>query len=226
MNLLVKNCSMTKVIQKSSRWGFFAFLLAVMSCSQARREPSKLASDGETVGRFKGYVAVDLGMRQRLLAPGAANHLSGYLGAETDEFSGLVSLLGGFSGGSGASQFRAGDPNAMNMVLWQMVLSLFSQDLAKSCDAPTPADALPLNSAFSARLMPLCSWPTPAAKTPENLQAFWLAVMGYAAPQAEFAAWRDYFLAVDSPYANAAPKDVVGAMLLAMFLNPNFLLAH
>ncbi len=51
----------------------------------------------------------------------------------SDAFEGLPVLLGGFSGEGLQNDFRNGTPNAMNILLWQIVLSKFAGDVATSC---------------------------------------------------------------------------------------------
>jgi hypothetical protein len=207
-------------------------LAAVSACDRAPVAPgpgevSTTASGGRRVGGFKGYVVIDQQLRQRVVSPDRADlHLSRYLGSYNDEFSGLVALLGGFAGPGGSSEFRNGDPNAMNMLLWELALGALAGDIAKNCAPPLAEGTVPLSSSFAARLAPLCSWPDASAKTEANLQALWTGLMGFSAPPTEFAAWRDYFLGADSPYAQTPAAEAVEAMLTGIMLNPHFLLEH
>ena len=50
---------------------------------------------------------------------------------------------------------------------------------------------------------------------------YWLSIMGYNAPEAEYVAWRDYFLA---SYQGRPAAETVSAMTLAITMNPYFLL--
>jgi hypothetical protein len=45
--------------------------------------------------------------------------------------------------------------------------------------------------------------------------------MGHNAPQGEYAAWREFFLA---SYANRSATETIDAMTLAITMNPYFLL--
>ena len=67
----------------------------------------------------------------------------------------------------------------------------------------------------------LCAWPAESAKSDAVLQEFWLSVMGYNAPEAEYAAWRDFFR---QSYGQRAAAETVAAMTLAITMNPYFLL--
>jgi len=53
------------------------------------------------------------------------------------------------------------------------------------------------------------------------MMEYWLYIMGYNAPEAEYVAWRDYFLA---SYGSRPGADTVTAMTLAITMNPYFLL--
>jgi hypothetical protein len=53
------------------------------------------------------------------------------------------------------------------------------------------------------------------------LQEFWFSVMGYNAPQSEYAAWREFFL---TSYASRPAAETIDAMTLAITMNPYFLL--
>jgi hypothetical protein len=67
----------------------------------------------------------------------------------------------------------------------------------------------------------LCTWPAAEAKSDAGLLDFWLAVMGYNAPESEYAAWRDFFR---SAYADRPAAETVSAMTFAITMNPYFLL--
>ena len=67
----------------------------------------------------------------------------------------------------------------------------------------------------------MCAWPADEAKSDEALLEFWLALMGHGAPEAEFAAWRDFFRA---SYSGKPAAETVAAMTLAITMNPHFLL--
>jgi hypothetical protein len=53
------------------------------------------------------------------------------------------------------------------------------------------------------------------------LTAFWLAMMGYNAPQEEFLVWKDFVLAT---YGEKKAAEAIEAMTLALMMNPYFLL--
>ena len=70
-------------------------------------------------------------------------------------------------------------------------------------------------------LQKLCTWPAADAQADTLMMEYWLYIMGYNAPEAEYVAWRDYFLA---SYGSRPGADTVTAMTLAITMNPYFLL--
>jgi hypothetical protein len=54
--------------------------------------------------------------------------------------------------------------------------------------------------------------------------AFWLAIMGYSAPEEEYQAWRTFFLS--SAYKDKPAGETVSAMSLAILMNPFLLLQN
>jgi hypothetical protein len=103
------------------------------------------------------------------------------------------------------------------MVLMRLTLSRFSQALARTCANPQ----LLLNETFYDTLEALCTWPSAEAKSEQVMMAFWLAMMGYNAPQEEYSIWRDFVLAT---YERKKAQEAIEAMTLALLMNPYFLL--
>jgi hypothetical protein len=211
---------------------FFLFVVLPIACSRVEQS-SDVKFGGNRVGEYRGYVEINQTLRTRLLESGTASYwfsLGRYIGENSDRFDGLPVLLGGFSGEATNNDFRNGNPNAMNMLLWQIALSGLAGDVAGSCGTNNNplklGFAYKYNDQFAARLKKLCAWPAVEAKTEDNLLKLWLSVMSFDAPKQEYEAWRDFFLASSSPFANSPSKDAVKAMMRAMLLSPYFLLEH
>ena len=94
-------------------------------------------------------------------------------------------------------------------------------EIAANCISST---GLALNTSFAEALNAICRWPDPAAQSPEAMQAFWIALMGYDAPEEEFLAWRQFFIA--SSFAKQPASVAVPEMAFALMYNPNFLLSR
>ena len=103
----------------------------------------------------------------------------------------MEDLLGTWFRFGGEHIYQNGLPNSVNMVIWHVALSRFSKSMAASCKTPEFA----FHPRFLATLKKLCAWPAAEARSEAVLLDFWLSVMGYNAPEEEFLAWRDFFLA-------------------------------
>jgi hypothetical protein len=108
-------------------------------------------------------------------------------------------------------------PNSLNIVIWHATLSRFAAAIGESCAAPR----LAFHPKFQATLRRVCAWPAEEARSEPVLREFWLAMMGHGAPEAEYAAWREFFRAA---YAGKPAAETVAAMTLAITMNPHFLL--
>lgn len=162
--------------------------------------------------QFKGLAAASRELSARIAPKNAALELDLFLPGED-----LGELLGTWAGFGSEHSFKNGVPNSLNMVIWHATLSRFAGALGDSCAAPR----LALNPRFLGTLRKLCAWPAATAKDESVLLEFWLSVMGYNAPESEFAAWRDFFRL---SYGHRPAAETVAAMTLAITMNPYFLL--
>jgi hypothetical protein len=171
---------------------------------------------------YKGYAAVETTLQERMLTEGTHfSFLERYLQTSGAlSLSPLLDLLGTHSGEQGNNEFRNGDPNAVNMLVWQMMLQLVAQDVASNCRSD--GSLLLLNPYFQAALDPLCHWPAAEAKTDANLRGFWTAVMGYDAPESEFLAWEKF--AQTSSVASQPAGQALPVLFFLIAYNPFFLL--
>ena len=163
--------------------------------------------------QFKGWSAVSRELSTRLARPGAPLDLDRFMPAED-----VDGLLGTWNGFGDEHTFKNGAPNSVNMMIWRVALSRFAKSVAASCKTPE----LDFSDRFLETLEKLCTWPSAFAKSEAVLSEFWFAVMGYNAPEAEYRAWREFFLA--SAYRDRPAADAVEAMTFAITMNPYFLL--
>lgn len=163
--------------------------------------------------QFKGIAALSRELSARIAEPGLSVELDWFLPAP-----GLADLLGAWSTFGSEHTFQNGTPNTLNMVIYHVTLTNFARTLGAWCQAPP----LKFDGRFAATLGRLCTWPAASAKDDATLQAFWLALMGFAAPREEYEAWRTFFLT--SSYRDRPARETVPAMALALTLNPYFLL--
>jgi hypothetical protein len=162
--------------------------------------------------QFKGWAAISRELSTRLAAPGASLDLHKFVPADD-----LDELLGTWNRFGDEHTLQNGSPNSVSMVIWRVALSGFAKSVAGSCGQPR----LSFHERFLTTLRKLCRWPAPEAKSDAVLQEFWFSVMGYNAPQSEYTAWREFFLA---SYASRPAAETIDAMTLAITMNPYFLL--
>lgn len=183
------------------------------ACALAAAILSNAGSAGAQSAQFKGVAALSRELSARIAAPGLSVELDWFLPAP-----GLNDLLGAWSTFGSEHTFQNGTPNTLNMVVYHVTLTNFARTLGLWCQKPP----LRFDDRFAATLGRLCTWPAATAKDDATLQAFWLALMGFAAPREEYEAWRSFFLT--SSYRDRPARDTVPAMALALTLNPYFLL--
>lgn len=164
--------------------------------------------------QYKGLPVLSRELGSRIAPPGMTIELDWFLPAPT-----LADLLGTWSAFGSEHSFQNGAPNALNMTIYHVTLTNFARAMGTWCEAPP----LVFEDRFADTLEQLCQWPQAGARDEDTLQAFWLGVMGYAAPRAEYEAWRDFFLG-STTYRDKPARETVSAMALAILMNPYVLL--
>jgi hypothetical protein len=162
--------------------------------------------------QFKGLSVISKELTARIASDEDPIELDRYMPAD-----GLDDLVGTWAAFGTEHKFQNGQPNAVNMVLLRLAFAGFARSLATSCTSPQ----LLLNDAFFDMLEVLCSWPADQAKSEQVLTTFWLGLMGYNAPESEFAIWRDFVIGT---YGKKKASEAIEGMTLALMLNPYFLL--
>lgn len=189
--------------------------------------------ENEGVADFRGFVAIDTIVQDRLLDRERSNKffLGRYLDSyNSDRIFGLPELLGINTGDGIRSGFRNGKANALNLVLWHLTFQGLAKDAASSaCSDLARPPSGPYQATFTDQfieiLKPLCGSNGRAANAAE-LGALWDAVMDYDAPQEE----RDAFLVDFDTGGEAAVvvekrgADAVIGALSAILMNPHFLI--
>ena len=191
--------------------GFFQLWGVVCAAILALSTALTIRAEAQTA-QFKGWAAISRELSTRLAPPDTSLNLHQFLPADD-----LDELLGTWNRFGDEHTFQNGAPNSVSMVIWRVALSGFAKSIAGSCAQPR----LTFNERFLRTLRALCRWPATEAKTDAALQEFWFSVMGYNAPQSEYAAWREFFL---TRYGNRSAAETIDAMTLAITMNPYFLL--
>jgi len=170
---------------------------------------------------FRGYKAIEQRLNDRLFVERFSfePYFDGLYGSELVS---ILNLLGSYSFDVGTvSEFRNGQPNAVNMLFWYFLGNALGREVGQGC-LQSRDDFW--RTEFRESLEAICQWPQAAAKDPRVMERFWIAMMSYDAPREEFEAWRDFF--VNGPHRDQPAHEAVRAMVMAAFLNPYFLLKH
>jgi hypothetical protein len=222
-----------------------SLLAAASACTRAADDASEAKSDGHRVGFLKGYEGINRVVRSRLIAndpnePYSTLFEVGFMvdgSIQLQNTDGFRALLGSFQGAQGQITYQNGSPNAVNMLLWDLILSRMASSLATAC-APAEAQLpyvrftggdgatrdLKLKPTTVARMTAVCAWPADDAGRRAALQSLWFGVMGFEAPGAELDAYLAAFGGDGSPVGALEPSERLRVLLRAMFLNPHFLL--
>ncbi len=200
----------------------FSALLVLMtltlSCNESP-ELSRTAGLGQRVGWFKDWRIVEQSMRARLVQPNSSFRLLTFLGDYNPD--GLASLLGGFAGNSGETRQQNAIPNAVNSMLWQVIMNGASASLAQAACRTTGTE---LSAGFRPIATQICNWRTREDRNPAALEELWLAIVRYDLPEAEFQAFLSLVLQPDSPLATLHGEELLRELLLSVFSHPHFLL--
>ncbi len=178
--------------------------------------PIARADDTTDVANFKGDYVIGKTLEERLMPDGKTFNFDQYTSDP-----GLSYLLGVWDDFGTQHVFRNGLPNPVNTLVWYTSLSSLADDLAANCG---PAPKIVSNAEFAKALSAICQWPAATAKTDSAMLGFWIALMGYDAPESEYDAWKSFFLT--SSYQNRPAPETVKAMTQAILLNPYFLIGE
>lgn len=207
-----------------------AALLVLPNCGKtATEEGSELQANGVAVGDVRGTALINKTIRTRLLDQSAQSTFTFEIERVAgNEIYNMRRLLGQFSEGTAHTEFHGGEPNPFGLLLWHQVLSRFAEGLGRVCDAPDSptvtfslgGGSMQLSASYHAKLKDACKL---EGDKKAVLSKLWRATVGFGAP-AEEAAFVELFAADGSELLALAPKARMEAMILAMAMNPHFLL--
>ncbi len=168
-------------------------------------------------GEFYGFRFTNRKFYQNVMNDTAPFDLANYVGSYE------ISKLLGYQAKGLDGDFRNGTPNSTNMMLWALTMEKISSDFGSVCTANSANKfAEQLDETFLKALLTLCSWPAAGARSSALWEDIWLSFMAYDAPPEELAAWQEFF--GGEAYKDATGAEVVKGALLAIFMNPHFLL--
>lgn len=170
-------------------------------------------------GLYYGFKSVDRKVKHRLIQESAwgYNILSSHI--TDDPFSGILEVMGSFNEG----KFLNGQPNTLNVALYTVMFSSFSNSLVKVCDNTPSGQFTTLK--FDQMLKTFCEQSAEGRSlTYDSLVELWLEMMGYDADFVEFEAWEDFVNSEEMK--SLEPKLRLEHALKAVFLNSHFLIRH
>ena len=217
----------------------FTLLVIVAGSASCTRPPeSEVKAEGHRVGHLRGYQSINNVFGSRILASEMIFEVGWFIDGsnETGETKGFRALLGSFQGGQGQATYQNGAPNAVNMLLWDLILSHASEGMSSICspDETTPPYIrithgskiryLRLKDSLASRLTAACTWSSDGTVRRDTLKKLWFGLMGFEAPSSELDVFVSYFGGDESPVALLEPKERVRVLTRAIFLNPFFIL--
>lgn len=199
-------------------------LLCLSSC-RMRQEGSSPKTLGVPTGQYRGWQRIDAVLASRLFK--GEKILSRYFPNDDDGYNpnptvGAEGYTGSFMGENLKSRYHSGVPSPMANLTWYVVFSSMSSELAMSCSDSykTLKDKkVTFTKDFETAFAEFCQTGDPR-RSDTVLENIWLAVMQYDAPRSEFEEWQIFVRKL--PATNSQQK--IREALLAMFLNPYFLL--
>lgn len=210
-----------------------AVLICLLSaCTSSPESDSSPYANGRPVGAVRGTLLVNKQIQRRLLDTSVDS--TDYFQIEQvagDDIYNMRGLLGEYSEGGAHAEFRGGEPNPFGMLLWYQVAARFAEGLGGICQA-TPGDrtlnffsngTFFMSAAFAAKLSANCDRTLAEADLKANASSLWRSVIGIGA-DAEQEAWTGFFTDANSGFVPGGDSERISAMVLAMILNPHFLL--
>lgn len=176
---------------------------------------------GNESSEFYGYTRIDQKIHERILKKYSVYELGRVFDESFDEKRfGIIDLMGVYHspGVQFKSKFHHAHPTGISSMLWIVSLNAFAADLAKTCGSKGPLKT-ELRKEFSMVLTKFCSGQLNPDTVDLALESLWQSVMAFDAPFSEYSEFKIYFRS-QILAKNATLQDV----LLAMFLNPYFLL--
>jgi hypothetical protein len=223
-----------------------ALAIAAFGCSTTSAEgpgSSESAVSGVPIGDVRGIVDISSTLRTRLLDDADAATASFDVSRVAGPVFRLRKQLGVFALEGTTSTYQGGTPTPLRATLWHQVAGRFATAIGDVCVKPgtnltfvayaTGATGTPispttfrLQGPIADKIAAACASSGDEANRRQAVSSLWDAVMGVGGTlAAERAAFETEFAADGSPDVLAAPKERVTNMVLAMLLNPHFLLA-
>lgn len=226
-----------------------AFALLSSGCKPRRIDSTVKEGAARPIGQMRGTAAINQILGERLLAPETVERVDFSVESLAGvEIYRLRALMGQWDSGGERRRFNGGEPNPMGALLWYKVMSSLSGHISEICNKPaaeapkfaktvdgmrevqpefsevtrsqTTKLIIRFEPAVAISLHKLCGAPTTEAEYTQNLDWIWQRIMTDEAPVPERDAWKAYVTGMTT----AKPNERLADAMLAMFMNPNFLL--
>jgi hypothetical protein len=218
-----------------------------LGCSTSH-EPiaaSESAVSGVPIGEVRGVVDVTNALRIRLFDDTDPTTAKLDVSRVAGPVFKLRKQLGVFATEGTTSTYLGGTPTPLRMTLWHQVFARFATAMGTACLAEMPAGTVSfqtyaegpqgdysvmksfkLHPDVYAKVKSTCAFAGDETARRKVASDLFDAVMGYGGTLApEKAAFEAEFATEGSPTVTASPSDRVADMMLALLLNPHFLLA-
>ena len=178
--------------------------------------PSNLLFAGPQSGQYRGYVAVQDEIRRNFFRSGSDFSLANLIGQRNPDGS-LMLLIGAYESNGG--RYINGNPNALSMVVWNMLAQSMSLALSQECGGGGRFSAK-LNARAKERIYDVCQWADGKELSEEQAIEVWRLVVGFSAPKHEFENWKTYLGSLQKMDRAESTKN----LWMSLLLHPYFLM--
>ena len=194
------------------------FLNIILSCQGSIPENSTTYSNGRPKGSLIGIAGFDSYIRPNFFKNSDFSLAYYFIDYR------LAPLLGSYSHNGGSAVFKNGNPNTLNIHLWDKLIHGFSESLTNICDGETASNYKigEYKEGALSVIKNICSDDFSIG----DLESAWLLVMGYRAPYSEYVAWLNFYETSGADILRLPAKQRVYSVVKSIMLNPYFLLEH
>jgi hypothetical protein len=182
-------------------------------------------SENDSARRLIGYIGLESHIRSRAIEPGSKFFLNHYLTGFGYSFvDDLVALMGVDEANGQTSGYKNAAPTAVNMLLYDMVLNGFAQDLMTQCEeaGERSGQAPKYRSDFVKSIREICPVSTINGDK-DVMRRVYVALNGFQSPESEFEAWFQFF---DEAYVEVDPETTMKHKIYSATMNPHLLLVR
>jgi hypothetical protein len=192
-----------------------------------REAPALVGAETENTSarRLIGYVGLESHIRSRAVEPDSKFYLNYYLtGFGYSFIDDLVALMGVDEANGQTSGYRNAAPTSVNMLLYDMVLNGFANDLHRLCAESSevrPQDPK-YRAEFVEEILKICPGHV-LNRDRDAMRRAYIALNGFLAPESEFEAWFQFF---DESYVESNPDTTMKHKIYSAMMNPYLLLVR